>query len=139
MRNNKVKPFLPIVLLFILLNGFFIAGKNMLQRWNADQEVLIYGNLILFLITLISFLLARRGLKNSNPHAFVRSVYGGIMIKLFICIIAAFIYIASFGKSLNKPAFFACMGLYLLYTFIEVSILTKLLKGRSNAEERSAD
>lgn len=139
MRNNKVKPFLPIVLLFIVLNGFFIAGKNMLQRWNADQEVLIYGNLILFLITLISFLLARRGLKNSNPHAFVRSVYGGIMIKLFICIIAAFIYIASFGKSLNKPAFFACMGLYLLYTFIEVSILTKLLKGRANAEERSAD
>ena len=110
----------------------------MLQRWNADQDVLVFGNLLLFLITLISFLVARRGLNNSNPHAFVRSVYGGIMIKLFICIIAAFIYIASVGKSLNKPAFFTCMGLYLVYTFIEVSILTKLLKGRSNAEERSA-
>jgi len=138
MRNNGAKPFLPIILLFVVLNGFFVAGKNMLQRWNADQDVLIFGNLLLFIITLISFLIARKGLQNVNPHAFVRSIYGGIMLKLFICIIAEFIYIASFGKNLNKPAFFACMGLYLVYTFIEVSILMKLLKGRSNAKERSA-
>ena len=137
MRNKAGKAFLPIVLLFVVLNGFFVAGKNMLERWNADQDVLIYGNLILFAITLLSFLIARKGLKNTNPHAFVRAVYGGIMIKLFICVIAAFIYIASFGKSLNKPAFFACMGLYLVYTFLEVSILMKVLKGSSNAEERS--
>lgn len=138
MRNNKAKAFLPILLLFVVLNGFFISGKNLLERWNADQDVLFFGNLLLFLITLVSFLIARKGLKNANPHAFVRSVYGGIMLKLFACIIAAFIYIASVGKGINKPAFFACMGLYLVYTFIEVSILTKLLKGRSDAKERSA-
>ena len=137
MRNNAARPFLPIAILFVVLNGFFLAGKSMLQRWNADQDVLIVGNLLLFLITLLSFFMARKGLKNANPHAFVRSVYGGIMLKLFICIIAAFIYIASLGKQLNKPALFTCMGLYLLYTFLEVSILTKMLKGSSNAEERS--
>lgn len=138
MRNKTSKAFLPILLLFVVLNALFVAGKSMLDRWNADQDVLIYGNLILFLITLLSFTIARRGLSNTNPHAFVRSIYGGIMLKLFICIIAAFIYIASLGKSLNKPAFFTCMGLYLVYTFAEVSVLMKLLKGRSNAEERSA-
>lgn len=138
MRNNAARPFLPIVLLFLILNGFFIAGKEMLERWNADQSVLIVGNLLLFGITLFSFFIARKGLRNANPHAFVRSVYGGIMIKLFICIIAAFVYIASFGKALNKPALFTCMGLYLVYTFLEVSILTKMLKGSSDAEKRSA-
>jgi cobalamin biosynthesis protein CobD/CbiB len=132
MMRNSLKAFYPVVILFLVLNGFFIAGKNMLERWGADQDVLIIGNLVLFGITLISFLVAKRGLNHSNPHAFVRSAYGSIMIKLFICIIAAFIYIAAYKKDLNKPALFTLMGLYLLYTFIEVSSLMKLLKQRTN-------
>lgn len=131
MRKNR-KSFLPIVLLFVILNGFFIAGRTMLQRWGVDQNVLILGNLLLFLITLISFIIAERGLHDKNPHAFVRSAYSSIIIKLFICIIAAMIYIATYRKNLNKPALFTLMGLYLVYTFIEVSQLTKLLKNKSN-------
>jgi hypothetical protein len=138
MRTKGAKPFLPIVLFFLLLNGFLLFSKNLLSRWNIDQDVLILGNLILFVITLLSFIVGQKGVRNPNAHAFVRSVYGGIMLKLFLCIAAAFIYIASFGKSLNKPALFACMALYLVYTFIEITALTKLLKQKTNAEERSA-
>ena len=72
--------------------------------------------------------MGKKGLNNPNPHAFVRSVYGSIMIKLFLCIIVALIYIAIYQKQLNKPALFTCMGLYLVYTFMEVSILMKMLK-----------
>jgi len=129
---RRVKAFAPIALIFIVLNGFFIAGKSLLQQWNADQQVLIVGNLLLFAITFISFLIAIKGLRNPNPHAFVRSIFGGIMLKLFVCIIAAFVYISSVGKAVNKPALFIWMGLYLVYTFVEVSILTKLLRGKAN-------
>ena len=135
MRNRK--PFLPVVLLFLILNAFFLAGKNILQRWNADHEVLIVGNSLLFVITLISFLLAQKGLNNTNTHVFIRAIIGGIMVKLFVAVIAAFIYIALFKKTINKPALFACMGLYLVYTFFEVSVLTKQLKQKTNAPERS--
>ena len=109
----------------------------MLQRWNADQNVLIIGNALLFIITIISFLLAQRGLKNTNTHAFIRAIIGGIMIKLFVFIIAAFVYISIFKKQINKPALFTCMGLYLVYTFFEVSVLTKQLKQKANAPQRS--
>jgi hypothetical protein len=136
MMRNKV-PFLPIVILFIVLNGFFLSGKKLLQRWGADQDVLIIGNAILFFITIISYLIAQRGIKNSNTHAFIRAVIGGIMVKLFVTIIAAFIYISIFKKGLNKPALFTCMGLYFVYTFIEVSVLTKQLKSKANAPQRS--
>ena len=136
MRNKK--PFLPVVLFFIALNGFLIAGKSMLQRWNADQDVLIIGNALLFTITLVSFLIAQKGLKSTNTHAFIRAIIGGIMIKLFVSVIAAFIYISIFKKQINKPALFACMGLYLVYTFLEVSVLNKQLKQKTNAPERSA-
>lgn len=135
MRNKR--PFMPVVLLFIILNAFFIAGRTMLQRWNADQNVLIIGNALLFIITIISFLLAQRGLKNTNTHAFIRAIIGGIMIKLFVFVIAAFIYISMFKKEINKPALFTCMGLYLVYTFFEVSVLTKQLKQKANAPQRS--
>jgi Na+-transporting NADH:ubiquinone oxidoreductase subunit NqrE len=105
----------------------------LLAKWGADQTVLIVGNLILFIATLSSYLLSLRGLKSDNPNAVVRSVYGSFMIKFFTCIIAAFIYIISVKKDVNKPALFACMGLYLVYTFIEVSILTRMSKRKKNA------
>ena len=133
MGKTKLKGFMPVILIFIVLNGFFVSGKNMLQRWNVDRDVVIIGNALLFIITLISFLLAQRGLKNPNPHAFVRSVYMSVMLKLFVFIIAAFVYIAMYKSNLNKPALFVCMGLYLVYTFLEVSVLMKMLKQKKNA------
>ena len=136
MRKNK--PFVPVIVLFVLLNAFFIAGKSLLQRWGADSDVLIIGNALLFVITLISYLLAQKALKNSNTHAFIRAIIGGIMIKLFVSVIAAFIYISLFKKQLNKPALFTCMGLYLVYTFLEVSVLTRQLKQNTNAPQRSS-
>ena len=135
MKNKK--PFSPVILLFIILNALFLTGRNTLDGWNVDQKVLIAGNILLFVITLISFLLAQRGLKSSNTHVFIRAVIGSIMIKLFVSVIAAFIYISIFKKQINKPALFTCMGLYLIYTFLEVSILTKQLKLKSNAPQRS--
>lgn len=132
MTKNKLRTFFPVIIIFIVLNGFFISGRNMLARWQADQDVLIIGNLLLFVVTLLSFLLAQKGLKTPNSHAFVRSVYGSMMLKFFVCLIAAFIYIFSFRKELNKPALFICMGLYLVYTFLEVAALMKLLKQHRN-------
>ena len=76
MGKNKLKGFMPVILVFIALNGFFISGKNMLQRWNLDQDVAIIGNVLLFIITLISYLLAQRGLKNPNRYLVLREGQG---------------------------------------------------------------
>ena len=133
MGNNKWKGFLPVIMVMILLNGFFSIGRNWLLQKNIDADVLIIGNTLLFVITLFSFLLAQRGFCNPNPHAFIRSVYMSVMLKLFACIIAAFVYISIYKSNLNKPALFVCMGLYLVYTFMEISILMKMLKQKKNA------
>lgn len=123
---------MPIILFFTLLNTLFISGRHWLARWGVDQEVLLVGNVILFIITLISAVVARKGLNSANPHAFLRSVYGSILLKLFLCIIAAFVYIAIVRKQVNKPALFICMGLYLVYTFMEVGLLTRMLRDKKN-------
>jgi len=131
--RDKFGPVRPMILVFIVLNGFFIAGKNMLARWGVDQSVVIVGNLVLFLVSLVSFLLSRRSLKADNPNVFVRTMYSNFMIKLFACVAAAFIYFTSAKPNINKPGLFICMGLYVVYTVIEVSSLTKLLRKKKNA------
>ncbi len=133
MKQNRFKIFLPVVLLFIIVNAFSISGFGKAEEWNLDNTVVGIGNIILFLVTFIALIISEKNLRSKNPNAFVRAMYVSIMLKLFICIAAAFVYIAMYGKNINKPALFTCMGLYLVYTFLEVSILTKMLKQKSNA------
>jgi len=133
MRRNNRGVLFPIIFFFIVLSALFLAAKNFLERNGFDQSVLIVGNLVIFLATVLSFLFARRGLTVHNAHVFVRGVYVSIMIKLLVCAVAAVIYIFIFKNSLNRPALFTCMGLYLVYTLIEVSVLTKMLKENKNA------
>lgn len=131
--KNKWGVFAPVVLLFIIINALAIGLRTRWTVWNVDQDVLIIGNLFLFLLTTVSFFMAKRGLRNANPHVFTRSVIGSIMVKMFLAVIVAFIYISIYKKQLNKPALFTCMGLYLVYTFMEVSSLTRLLRTKPDA------
>lgn len=133
MNRNNIGPLRPMVLVFILINGFFVLAKSALDKWGVDQSVAIGGNLILFLVSLASFLLTRRSLRSANPNAFVRAIYGSFIIKFFVCAIAAFAYIMTVKKEVNKPALFICMALYIVYTALEVSALLKLLKQKKNA------
>jgi L-asparagine transporter-like permease len=132
MRDNQFRPILPIIIVFIVINGFSLFGRSLLANWNIDASVLIAGNLVLFLVTCASYILSQRAMKSTNPQVFIRAMYGSFMIKLFICAIAALVYILSFKKDVNKPAIFLCLGFYLVYSFFEVSMLTKLTKKKKN-------
>jgi hypothetical protein len=133
MNQNSLKLLRPMILIFILLNAFFIVGKEWLLKQNIDQDVLIVGNLLLFLVSLLTFLLTQRSLKSTNPHSFIRDMYGGFIIKFFVVALAAFVYIMVTKKNVNKPALFGCMGLYIIYTFFEVTSLLRILKQKKNA------
>lgn len=122
----------PMIIVFIVLNAFLITGKNWLLKAGIDQEVMIIGNLILFAVMAFSFFITRRSFDTANPNAFVRAIYGGFIVKFFVIAIAAFVYIMISKKNVNKPALFSCMGLYVLYTFLEVSSLLRLLKPGKN-------
>jgi len=104
-----------------------------LEGWGFDYTVLVFGNLIVFGASFISYWMAVKGLTTKNNHAFFRWVYGSIMLKLFLLAGVAFVYIMMNKKEVNKPGLFFCMGLYIVYTFIEVSGLMKVNKQKTNA------
>ena len=136
--KRKTRPYFSIILLFLGFSALFLLGREGLTRINTDADVLIIGNSILFVATLLSFFLYNRSLRNNQPHKFLRYIYSGMFLKMLICLIAAFIYIASFQKNVNKAAIFGCMFLYFLYTFVEVSILLRLSKDQKNAQTGSS-
>jgi O-antigen/teichoic acid export membrane protein len=137
-NKSSRKTFVPIIVIYFAFSGLFITGRNWLDRINVNRDVLIIGNTILLIATLLSFFLYRRALKNDKPHQFLKFIYGGMFLKMLVCLIAAFIYIVSYGREVNKPAIFGCMFLYFVYTFVEVSILLRLSKQQKNAQTGSA-
>jgi hypothetical protein len=122
-----------LLIVFILLTAFFISGKGWLDKKGIDNTVLLYGNLLLFLVSFSAFFITRKSLDSANPQAFIRAMYGSFMIKFFTVAIASFIYILLMKKNVNKPALLICAVLYILYTIIETRELTKLLKQKKNA------
>jgi hypothetical protein len=132
MKKNSLAPLRPLFVLFVILSAFFISSSHLLDKWKADKDVLIIGNLILLIITLISYLLISRGVNTTNNQAFIRSIYISFILKFFLIIATVFLY-ATLAKELNKSALFICAIIYLVYNFIEVAALTKLVKQKKNA------
>ena len=133
MNKQSIRNFFPAILIFLILNSGFLAMMKRLQEWGFDYSVLVFGNLLVFGISFLSYWMAVKGLTTKNNHAFFRWVYGSIMIKLFLLAGVAFVYIVMNKEGVNKPALFFCMGLYIIYTFIEVAALMKVNKQKTNA------
>jgi hypothetical protein len=134
MENKAIiRVYRPILLVFIGLVLVFFLIFSVLTAWGIDPRVLLTGNLLLFLATTASFFLYIKGLRNQNPHAFVRVMYGSLLIKFFVCLVAVLIYAMVARGTVNRNGIFGCFILYLLYTVLEVRTLVRLSKKPANA------
>ena len=129
------KTVIPLVIVFIITAGLIFIFRKFLETRGFDWLVLSVGNLFVYLVTAVSMHMLSKGLNAPGTNAFLRNAYGGIMVKLFACAGAAFIYILLSGKNLNKPALFACMFLYLVYTFVELSLIMKYSSAKKNGRK----
>lgn len=127
-----LKSFRPILILFIVLNAGIAVSRSLLDKYKVDSQVLIWGNLVLFVATLVSFFFYFRSISQQQGYGFLNQIYMGIFAKMMLCLLSAFLYIYLAGKTANKPAVIICLVLYLIYTVIEMSILTKISRSRKN-------
>lgn len=126
--QSNFRALLPLIFVFLvfLILPFLLADT--LARYHIDKMVILGANALFFVISLISFYIQKRGMQNKNPHVFVRSVTGGMMIKMFFCILAVIAYVFYSGDSFNKRGVFISLFLYLVYLFTEVVVVMKLNK-----------
>lgn len=124
---------LPLITIFIIVTVFALIANSWLQQKDIDQSVLLWGNLILFLVSLVSFMAMYRSLQSPKPKSSVTAMYSGFMIKFFTVALAAFVYIMYAKKEVNKPALIFCAGLYIIYTMFETRALLRILRQKNNA------
>lgn len=124
----------PLVFIFLLIGSVILLSRNFLQQKGIDWQVISGGNLVIYLITIVSLHLLTRSLDAVNTHAFLRNAYSGILLKLMACAGAAFVYIIVAGDHLNKPSIFIMMGFYLVYTFVEMTQVMKHSKRKRDVK-----
>lgn len=129
MNKSLLQPIRPLFIVFLLINVLALTGKSLLDKYHFSQDLLILGNLLLFVVILVSYVITYRSLHSANAQAFLRAMYGSFLIKFFFLAIAAFVYIMMAKKNVNKPGLGVCAILYILYTAIEIRALMNTLKG----------
>jgi ACR3 family arsenite efflux pump ArsB len=122
------KALITVIYFFLLVNVCLFAFLWTLPGAGVDYKVLFSGNLLLFVVGCISVRMTVKALTDKNTQVFLRMIYGSFLLKFFVFASAAFIYISMFRKQVNKPALFGCLGLYVLYTVIEVRSAMKQSK-----------
>ena len=136
MKNQNQKLYLPILGLFVALSSLYLLGQKWLEKYGLSFNVLMAGNLILFLVNITSLYFHIKGFLHKNIQVFFRSVYGALMIKMLICAAAVVIYALIAKPNINKPALYVCMALYFVYSFMEVRMLFRLLKQKQDEKKQ---
>ena len=123
----------PLLALFAILSGALVVFSSSLERSGVDITILLAANALFLLLNIATIAMQRKALANSNPNVFIRSVMGGMMIKMFAAAIAVLAYVVLVGPGYNKKAVFISLFIYLLYLALEVAIVTKLNNRKKNA------
>jgi hypothetical protein len=117
---------LPLISAFVIVTGLAIAFKTPLESVKINIIVLLGANLLLFLFSMLNIYSQSKNIHNPNPNAIIRGVMAGMALKLFGLAAAAIIYLFVSGAGRSVHAVFAGMGLYIVYTWLEVRISLQL-------------
>ena len=129
--NFSFKTVLPLFIVFIILTAVILTAKIFYTGKDINYTMVMAGNCLFFLVSLLVFRMQYLAMFNSNPNVFIRSVMGGMLIKVFACVIAIVGYYFISGPAFNKPAVYAAMVIYVVYLVVEVMIIMKLNKSKN--------
>ncbi|HAI84131.1 MAG TPA: hypothetical protein DCL43_10705 [Chitinophagaceae bacterium] len=122
-----------LTVVFLTVNALSSPLQATFQQYQIQTSVVLWGNVLLFVLSIGAALLHGVGMRSTDPYVFYRMVMLATMQKLFISAIAVVLYIVAVGKAKNAPGIYVGMGLYLVYTTIEVVGALRLSNKRQQA------
>jgi hypothetical protein len=132
MKSSLNKLYLPLAILFFLVMAICFFFGAVLKQKQIDPGVVAGANSLLFIICIYSLRSQVKSMDNTNPHAMVRGVMGSVVLKLFVLGAAAFVYLYNAGEAVSINALFVSMGLYIVYTWLEVKTAMQLNPSKKN-------
>ena len=120
------KKFRPMLALFFAVVALSLLTQKVSIPFTINNNFVLVVNLILFTMALFNFKRISH-LDLNNPNAMVRSVMTGTMLKFIVFGGGALWYATQKKAPIGTNNLFIAMGLYLLYTWIEIG-WTKIKK-----------
>lgn len=117
---------IPFVSIFVIITGVVLAFAAKLEDYKINWVVVMGANIILFVFSILNIYFQQKNINNPNQAAVIRGVMAGTFLKLMGLAAAALIYLVAAGANRSVNAVFAGMGLYIVYTWLEVKISLKL-------------
>jgi hypothetical protein len=114
------KHIIPILFIFVLINAILLFGnvyfsESAFLKFNFVMVV----NLMLFGMSIFNFIRLKK-MDANNPHAMVRSVMVGTLLKMLIFAGSALAYATQTKIPVGMSTLLVSMGLYLVYTWLEI-------------------
>lgn len=128
----KLYPFFSTAALIALAAGiyFYSQGNELI-----DNFALQIGNVSLWFITLISYLMVSKSLKDSNPNAMIRAKMSGTLLKFFAVILLVLAYIFINDRQLpHKASIFVFLAMYVVYIGLEALFLSNMARKKPKEE-----
>jgi hypothetical protein len=129
--KKELKYLIPVLILFFLMLIIILSFSALLIKWNIDPAVVLFANLLFMVLTAVNFLMQVRGLNNSNPNVFIRSMMGGMLLKMAVVLISLMIYWKASGAAFNKNGVFVSLGIFFLYFVLGVYCVMLLNKSKN--------
>lgn len=115
------KQLAPILFLFVFANTVLIFTYSYYGvSTSFNLKFIMVLNLMLFSMSIYNYIRLRK-MDASKPSAMVRSVMVGTLLKMVIFAGAALAYATQKKAPVGYPTLLSSMGLYLIYTWIELS------------------
>ena len=131
-QSGSKKPIFLFISVFLLLTLILLVIRQIAPDLPVDYNVIFVGNLILLVATIFSYLFYKKAL-GIRVQAFVGMIYGGMLVKMGICVVAFLIYVLAARHNVSKGAIYGCFILYFIYSFAEMKVLLQVSRKRKNA------
>ncbi|HEY1017606.1 MAG TPA: hypothetical protein VGE25_01305 [Sediminibacterium sp.] len=118
--------YLPFVIVFVLVSVTSFLWREGLATVKISWQVVMGANLLLFLFAVLNIFAQLKTIAHAKPAAVIRGVMLGTFLKLIGLAVATVIYLVVAGPARSKNAIFVGMGLYFVYTWLEVRISLRM-------------
>ena len=113
------KKFLPVAALFMLMNAIGLYSIYYFPLEGIKIPFILVVNLMLFVLSVFSFRRIQK-MDVQKPNLMVQSVMMGTIIKMMVFAVAALVYAKQQKGPVGLTSLFISMGLYLVYTYLEI-------------------
>lgn len=122
------KKYIWLLVLFVASSTAFLVMRTRQKDDYVDFNLVEGANVLLFVLTLISFYMHKKATASADPKVFSRMIMSTMMMKMFALAIAALIYIVLAKSQRNVPGILIALVLYVFYAFVDTRSSMKTLK-----------